>query len=124
MRARVRIRRTDEGPGWVLHPGSDQLALLRRCTDAFHAEMPDRAQREFVLGEHGESLPVLFAADPAAAAEAGLPVTEGALRAAHTLLVTLLALIPSERIFMERTGCYRDHVKALAYGLRRAATTQ
>ncbi|WP_371602929.1 hypothetical protein OG345_14130 [Streptomyces sp. NBC_01220] len=124
MRARVRIRRADDGAGWVLSPGSDQLALLRRCTDAFRTEMPDRAQRDFVLGEHGESLPALFAADPAAAADAGLPVTEGALRAAHTLLVTLLALIPSERAFVERTGHYRDHVTAVAYGIRRAASAQ
>ena len=124
MRARVRIRRTDEAPGWVLVPGPDQLALLRRCTDAFRTAMPDRAQRDFVLGEQGESLPALFAADPVAAADAGLPVTEGALRAAHTLLVTLLALIPSERTFMERTGHYRDHVKAVAHGLRRAASGQ
>ncbi|WP_329540598.1 hypothetical protein [Streptomyces sp. NBC_01358] len=72
----------------------------------------------------GESLPALFAADPAAAADAGLPVTEGALRAAHTLLVTLLALIPSERAFVERTGHYRDHVAAVAYGIRRAASAQ
>lgn len=52
------------------------------------------------------------------------PVAEGALRAAHTLLVTLLALLPSERVFMERTGHYRDHVTAVAYGLRRAASGQ
>ncbi|WP_329306398.1 hypothetical protein OG322_12220 [Streptomyces sp. NBC_01260] len=119
MRARLRGRRADDGTGWLLMPGSDQLALLRRCTEAFQTAMPDREQREFVLGECGESLPALFAADPVAAAEAGLPMTEDGLRAAHTLLVTLLALIPSEQAFMERTGHYRDHTAMVAHGLRR-----
>ncbi|MEU8702631.1 hypothetical protein AB0C61_34240 [Streptomyces sp. NPDC048680] len=119
MRARLRVLRADDGAGWVLRPGSDQLALLRRCTEAFRTEMPDAGQRAFVLGACGETLPALFAADPVAAADAGLPVTADGLRAAHTLLVTLLALIPSEQAFTERTGHYRDHVAMMALGLRR-----
>lgn len=119
MRARIGVRRADDGAGWVLSPGPDQLALLRCCTAAFLTVLPEREQRDFVLGEGGEGLPELFAADPAAAAEAGLPMTEDALRAAHSLLVTLLALVPSERAFMERTGHYRDQAAAVAHGLRR-----
>lgn len=106
----------------MLRPASDQLALLRRCTDAFRVAMPERALRDFVLGDEGEGLSALFSADPVVAAEAGLPMTEDGLRAAHTLLVTLLALVPSERDFMARTGHYRDHAAAVAYGLRRGCS--
>lgn len=48
-----------------------------------------------------------------------LSATEPQLRAAHALLTTLLAMVPSERAFMERVGFFRENAAGVALGLRR-----
>lgn len=117
MRNRVPVSRTGGGLEARLTPS--QLELLRRSTEAFDALVPDPEQRRFVLGDGGADLAALFAVAHDPDHSLTLPATEAQLRAAHALLTTLLAMVPSERAFMERVGFFRDNAAGVALGLRR-----
>ncbi|WP_351226110.1 hypothetical protein [Streptomyces sp. NPDC002133] len=95
-----------------------QLDLLGRSAGAFAELVPDEAQRVFVLGPEGESLATLFAVERDPDHSSDVRATDGQLRSVHALLVTLLALLPSERECVERVGYFRANVSDVALGLR------
>ncbi|MFC8079724.1 hypothetical protein ACFUN8_29820 [Streptomyces sp. NPDC057307] len=109
----------DGGGGLEVRLTPSQLELLRRSTEAFGALVPDADQRRFVLGEAGADLVALFDVEHEPNRSLTLSATEAQLRAAHALLTTLLAMVPSERAFMERVGFFRENVAGVALGLRR-----
>ncbi|MFI6690573.1 hypothetical protein ACIBLA_02205 [Streptomyces sp. NPDC050433] len=117
MRNRVPVSRTGSGLEVRLTPS--QLELLRRAAEAFGALVPDAEQRRFVLGEGGTGLAALFTVEHDPDHSLSLPATEAQLRAAHALLTTLLAMVPSERAFMEQVGFFRENAAGVALGLRR-----
>lgn len=117
MRNRVPVSRTGGGLEARLAPS--QLELLRRATEAFDVLVPDPQERRFVLGEGGAGLVALFAVEHDPNHSLSLSATEPQLRAAHALLTTLLAMVPSERAFMERVGFFRENAAGVALGLRR-----
>lgn len=119
MRNRVPVSRTSGGLEVRLTPS--QLELLRRAAEAFGELVPDPEQRRFVLGEGGAGLVELFAVGHDPDHSLSLPATEAQLRATHTLLTTLLTMVPSERAFMERVGFFRENAAGVALGLRRGA---
>ncbi|MFE3247194.1 hypothetical protein [Streptomyces sp. NPDC059209] len=117
MRNRVPVGRTDSGLEVRLTPS--QLELLRRATETFSTLVPDPEQRRFVLGEAGAGLAALFTVEHDPNRSLSLSVSEDQLRAAHATLTTLLAMVPSERAFMEHVGFFRENAAGVALGLRR-----
>ncbi|MFG2334634.1 hypothetical protein ACGFMM_34215 [Streptomyces sp. NPDC048604] len=125
--SRVRLERNPDGQGegeWRLRLTSPQADLLRRTAEVFFALVQEGAGRELALGPGGAELPGLMAATARTADADGLvhvSVTAGQLHAVHSMLMTLLVLVPSELAFMQQVGHFREQAAALAAGLRRAA---